>query len=231
MEREPEAELLAVRWGTPPPSAVDERLVVGDDGRARLDVLRPRTRPDSVGTYAGAVSPDELGALSALGREVWLDLTVADPDTAAVGAVAGRVADRLRESPVAVAQFFARPVGEGDGGLSLAVGVVGRGERPVGFELDVPGCAVHFTAGGAPLSWTPLPALATGFMSVDAEGLGGVRQRAAIRPGVLGAISVEVRRPAAADGLTVQLVGRWYLDGGAEAEEFEARTEPAPLGR
>ena len=77
--------------------------------------------------------------------------------------------------------------------MTLALGVIGRGTQPVEFELEVDECAVHFLAAGAPVSWVPLPHLPMGFMTPDAEGLGGVRGRAEVPPGVLGAISVELR--------------------------------------
>ena len=49
------APLVIVRWRTPPPSSINERLIIGEDGRARLEVLRPRSFGDAVGSYEGAV--------------------------------------------------------------------------------------------------------------------------------------------------------------------------------
>jgi hypothetical protein len=113
--------------------------------------------------------------------------------------------------------------------VTLALGVVGRGSRPVEFQLDLPGSAIHFSADGTPVSWTPLPELPIGFMTPDAEGLGGVRQRATVAPGVLGAISLPVLVPDGADQLSAQLVGNWFLPGHQTPEEFEARTAPQTL--
>ena len=45
--------LVTVRWYTPPPNSIDERLIVTDDGRARLEVLKPRSLGDTVGDLRG----------------------------------------------------------------------------------------------------------------------------------------------------------------------------------
>jgi hypothetical protein len=224
------AILVTVRWVTPPPSAIDERLVVFDDGRARLEVVRPRVLPDVVGAFEGPVQPTEVEALTALGSEVELDVTVADSGAAALGVVAAQVADRLRKAPLAAAAFFVRPFGEPPpGSATLALAVVGRGTQPVEFELDPAQCAVQFLAGGAPVSWVPMPPLPMGFMTPDADGLGGVRGRAEVPPGVLGAISIELSVPEHADSVMAQIVGRLHLPDNHSPGSFEARTEPAAL--
>jgi hypothetical protein len=224
------AILVTVRWRTPAPTAVDERLVVTDDGRGRLEVVRPRVGPEVVGVFAGAVEPSEVEALTALGPEVELNVTVADPQAAALGTVAASVADRLRGTPLAAAAFFVRPYGEPAAGqVMLALGVVGHGTQPVEFELEPAECAVHFLADGAPVSWAPLPHLPIGFMTPDAEGLGGVRGRAEVPPDVLGAISVELAVPEGADQVSAQLAGRLFLAGADTPEAFVARTPPAAI--
>ena len=111
----------------------------------------------------------------------------------------------------------------------LALGVVGRGTQPVEFELELDDCAVHFLAAGAPVSWVPLPHLPMGFMTPDAEGLGGVRGRAEVPPGVLGAISVELAVPEGADQVSAQLAGRLFLPGADTPEAFVVRTQPAAI--
>jgi hypothetical protein len=222
--------VVTVRWRTPPPNSVDERLIVDDDGHARLEVLRPRSPGDTVGTYEGAVEDAEVRELTAAGSDVALDVVVQDPGLAAVGVTADRVAQRLLASPLAVAQFFARPVGAVPPlPATLAIGVLGVGSQPVEFELDLAECAVHFSSGGAPVSWTPLPELSNGFMTPDAEGLGGVRQRATIPSGVVGAISVPLVVPDDANELSVRVIGGWFLPGETTPEEFEACTAPQPL--
>src|SRR5689334_9458996 len=109
------ATAVVIRWQTPPPSSIDERLIVDEDGTARLEVLRPRVRPDTIGVFDGRVDEAELAALSVLGPTVLLDLVVPDPQLADLAFVADQVADRLRESPRAVAQFLARPLGGAPG--------------------------------------------------------------------------------------------------------------------
>ena len=220
------ATLVTVRWRTPAPSSIDERLTVSDDGHARLDVLRPRTVGDTVGTYEGEVEEAELRELAAGGPDVEIDVVVEDPRLAAVSIAADRVAQRLLASPLAVAQFFARPVGAVPPlPQTLALGVLGGGSEPVEFELDLDECVVHFSAGGSPVSSTPIPELPMGFMTPNAEGLGGVRQRATIAPGIVGAISVPLVVPDGASELSVQVVGSWFLPGEQLPDDFEARNE------
>ena len=222
--------VVTVRWRTPLPSSIDERLIVDDDGHARLEVLRPRSPGDTVGSYEGAVEEAEVRELTAAGLDVALDVVVQDPGLAAVAVTADRVAQRLLASPLAVAQFFARPVGAVPPlPATLAIGVLGGGSQPVEFELDLAECAVNFTSGGAPVSWIPLPELSDGFMTPDAEGLGGVRQRATVPPGVVGTISVPLVVPDDANELSVRVIGGWFLPGESTPEEFEARTAPQPL--
>jgi hypothetical protein len=224
------ATLVTVRWHTPPPSSIDERLTVSDDGRARLHVLRPRSVGDTVGTFEGEVDEAEVRELTAAGPDVEVDVAVQDSRLAAVGIAADRVAQRLLGSPLAVAQFFARPVGAVPPlPQTLALGVLGAGTEPVEFELDLDECVVHFSASGTPVSSTPVPELPTGFMSSDADGLGGLRQRAIIDPGIVGTISVPLVVPDGANELSVQVVGRWFLPGEDLSDDFEARTEPQKL--
>ena len=222
------ATLVTVRWSTPPPSAIDERLVVSDDGEAVLQVLRPRLVGDTVGVFSGSVDDAELRELVASGPLVELDVVVPDPRVAAVSVVADRAARRLLARALGGGEVL-RAAGagrRGAGSLTLALGVLGLGSRPVEFELDVARCAVHFTAGGSIVSSVPLPELATGFSTVDAEGLGGVRRRAEVAPAVLGAISLDLTVPDRADEVSVQVEGVWHLGPDVEPEDFGLRTEP-----
>lgn len=224
------AALVTVRWRTPPPSSIDERLVVTDDGHARLEVLKPRSLGDTVGTYEGAIEETEVRELIAAGPEVELDGAVQDPRLAAVAAAADRLAQRLLASPRAVAQFFARPVGAVPPlPETLALGVLGTGSEPVEFELNLAECTVHFSSSETQVSSTPLPELSMEFLSPDAEGLGGVRQGATIAPGIVGTVSVPLVVPDGADELSVHVVGRWFLPDDHGAEDFEARTESQKL--
>jgi hypothetical protein len=224
------ATLVTVRLRTPPPSSIDERLVVTDDGHARLEVLKPRSLGDTVGTYEGAVEEAEVRELTAAGPEVELDGAVQDPKLAAVAAAVDRVVQRLLASPLAVAQFFARPVGAVPPlPETLALGVLGGGSQPVEFELNLAECVVHFSSSETPVPSTPLPELSTEFLTPDAEGLGGVRRSATIAPGIVGTVSVPLVVPDGADELSVQVVGRWFFPDEQRAEDFEARTESQKL--
>jgi hypothetical protein len=224
------ATVVTVRWRTPSPNSIDERLIVDSDGNARLEVLRPRSLGDTVGTYEGVVDEAEFRELSAAGSNVELDAANQDPHLTTVAAAANRVAQRLLDLPVAVAQFFARPVGAVPPlPTTLAIGMLGVGSQPAEFELDLAECAIQFSSGGKLASSTPMPELPTGFMTPDTEGLGGVRQRAIVPPGVVGAISLPLVVPDGADQVSARVVGRWFLPGESLSEEFEAHTAPQKL--
>jgi hypothetical protein len=224
------AALVTLRWRTPPPSSIDERLIVTDDGHARLEVLKPRSVGDTVGIYEGSVEETEARELTAAGPEVEFDGEVQDSRSAAVAAAADRVVERLLGSPLAVAQFFARSVGAVPPlPETLALGVLGGGSQPIEFELNLAECIVHFSCSGRPISSAPLPELSEGFMTSEAEGLGGVRQRATIGPGIVGTVCVPLVVPEGANELSVQVVGSWFLPDERRAEDFEARTESQKL--
>lgn len=215
--------MVTLRWSTSSPTPVDERLVVADDGSAVLDVLRPRAERGLVGRFTGSVSDAELRVLSSAGPDVELDVVRPDASLGEVMVLAGEVADRLRTTPLAAGHFAATIVDQ-DGDRVVAITVVGRGSRPVALELDVGSCALHVTAGGRPLSWQPMPPLPMGFVSAGGDDLGGVRRRGTVEPGVLGAITVLLGLPDVADGVDARLVGRWWLPGAEDPEEFEVLT-------
>jgi hypothetical protein len=220
--------VVTVRWHTPSPTSIDEELIVDADGRARLAVRRPRSRRDQVGTYAGAIDPDDLAALAAAGPLVDLDLVVQDQRMARAGVVADRVASALREHPVAVAVFRVHVLKLAGGSLDLALLVSGDGDQPVEFEITVERCAIHFSDGASEVGWQQVPPQPMGFVTPDAEPLGGVRQRASVPAGVTGAIALTVGSPPTATQVWAQLQGYLYASGEVPAE-FEAWTEPAPL--
>jgi hypothetical protein len=223
------ATLVTFRWRTRPPSSVDERLAIGDDGRARLQVLRARTFGDTVGTYEGPIEEVEVRELTAAGSDIELDLTAQDPQLSAVAVAADRVAQRLLASPLAVAQFFARPIGAVPLPQTLAFCVLGGGLQPVEFQLDLAACAIYFGSNGKSVASIPLPELPMGFITSEAEGLGGVRQRALVEPGVLGTISLPLEIPDGINELCVRVVGSWFSPDSESPEDFEARTDPQPL--
>jgi hypothetical protein len=220
---------VTVRWHTPPPTAVDERLVVGADRRARLTVCRPRSQRDRVGTYDGEVSAEDLAALTEVGPEIDLDLVVPDPRVAAAGVLADRVADALRASPAAVASFRVHALNRSGGSVNLALLVTGDGSRPVEFVLSVPDCAVHWGDGARETGWGPIPSLPIGFMTPEAEGLGGVGDRAEVPPGISGAIAFAAAIPVGASHVWVQASGRLFLPDVTVPATFEILTAAAAL--
>jgi hypothetical protein len=220
---------VSVRWHTPPPTAVDERLVVGADRRARLTVCRPRSQRDRVGTYDGEASAEDLAALAEHGPTIDLDLVAPDPRVASAGVLADEVADGLRASPTAVASFRVHALSRSGGSVQLALLVTGDGSRPVEFVLSVTACAVHWGDGTRETGWAPLPSLPIGFMTPDAEGLGGVGDRAEVPPGVSGAIAFASAIPGGASQVWVQASGLLFLPEETVPAAFEILTAATAL--
>ena len=70
-----------------------------------------------------------------------------------------------------------------------------------------------------------------GFVTPDAELLGGLGQRAEIKPGAWGVVLVNVPTPATMTGFYVQVAGRLYeaLPDETMGAAYELRTEEAAL--
>ena len=146
-----------------------------------------------------------------------------------VAAAADRVVKRLLDTPLAVALLCTAGRGGSAAPGDACPRRLGGGSQPVEFELNLAECVVHFSSRESPVSSTPLPELSMEFVMPDAEGLGGLRQRATIAPGIVGTVSVPLVVPDDADELSVQVVGRWILPDEQRAEEFEVRTESQKL--
>ncbi|MBW3556556.1 MAG: hypothetical protein KY454_06415 [Actinobacteria bacterium] len=224
--------LATVRWRTPPPTSVDEELAVYDDGTAWLVVRRGATDTAAIGTFVTDVSAQERDALATGNWTIdLLHPPTAEPE-AGVTRVASEIGQRCRSTPRAVARFYARGApGTGAGSSTVVLAVVGEGAAPVVLELDPAAMVAHFSGGGS-LSWVEVPEPSTGFVTPDAQGLGGLYGRAAVAPGQMGALKVAVEPPAGTDEVSVQVSG-WLVEALPDAPErqrFEARTEPAPLG-
>jgi len=222
-------------WRTPPPTSVDEEMAVFDDGSARLVVRRPRLPSAAVGTYLGHPGDEDLRALSAAGPgPVTFDLRRAPDSTAEAQLleVANRVADVARQTALAVAEFYARPLPSEDPSvLPTSLMVVASGTQPVEFELDPRMLAIHFAQAGQPVAWRELPEPAMGFMTPDAEGLGGLRSAAEVDPGRYGAILFTVESHPGATSVDIQ-VGGWLrnaLPDHPMPEPFEVRTSEAEI--
>jgi hypothetical protein len=217
-------------WRTPPPTSVDEELQLYDDGSAHLVVRRPRERTPVIGSYVHQPDKADFAELAKAGADgVTFDLHTAIPaGIADLQALASRVADEAREKPEATAAFYVRPMGApADGALSLAVGVVAGGTRVVEFDLDEGKCAVHFVNEGQTAAWYEFPKLETGFITADAEGLGGLGRRAEVKPGAYGVVLVKVPVPAAFSGVFAQVAGSLYeaLPDERMGSAFEVRTD------
>jgi len=218
------------RWQTPPPTSIDEELALYDDGSAWLVVRRPRAGTPTIGTYSVRPSGEQFAALAAAGGQgVTFDLLGPMDDSAAdLMAKADEVADAARQQPLATASFYSPALGPSvDGELSLALQVVGAGERPVQFDIDPLACAVLFSNFGEPVGWREFPDLETGFITPDAEGLGGLGRRAEVPPAGYGAILVKVPVPTPITGVAMQVAGLLYeaLPDNVLGQPFEVRTD------
>jgi hypothetical protein len=218
-----------------PPASVDEELAMYDDGSVRLAVRRPRSGDHVIGTYAYSPHNADFAELAKAGpNAVDLDLLGPVPEGQQdLVALASRVADEAREHPEATASFYARAVGQqSDGRLGVALQVVAGGTRVVEFDLAPDACTVLFTdSDGQPAGWAEFPKLELGFVTTDAEDLGGLRRRAEIKPGDWGTVVVKVSPPAAATGVSVRVAGSLYegLPDDRMGTRFEALTDQASL--
>ena len=216
--------------GSPPP-LVDEQLVLYDDGRAWLVVRRPRTTSPVIGSFVTRPTPEELRVLEAAGPgrvDIQLSSTPIDHELEALAAILERVCSRARETPHASASFSLRATPSEPGHAELALFAVSAGERAVEFELNPSAGAIHFGAGGQPLSWSELPEIHVGFVTATAKSLGGLRTAAVIEPGAYGVIAVPIAVPDGADAVAFQVAGtlRAALPDEGMPEPFEARTDP-----
>lgn len=211
---------VIVRWADPA-ETVDERLLVSPSGAARLLALSPLADADRVGEFRGTLTADELATLSAVGPAVHVDPTHVDPGLDRVVVLATEVAERCRAHPWSVAHLVLRPTGPAAAGRQpVALGVVGEGSKPSEFLLDLPRCRARFwSSAGDLVGEAPFPPVTTGFATMDAEGLGGVGQRALVPPGVLGAIALELAVPPGASAAEVVLAGSWFLAAADESSE------------
>lgn len=213
---------VTVHWSTPT-GAVDERLTVTSTGEARLLVLAPQSDGAQVGEFSGRAGPQEYAALAALGARWSID--PAHGSTNPEAALATEIADRCRSGPVSAASFVLHAGAAEGSRRQLTLGVIGRGQQACRFVLDLDRCRIRFVSDGEVVAEQPLSPLAAGFMTGDAEGLGGVRQIATVPPGTLGAIVLEVSVPGGATHLESVLVGSWYAgdaDQTAPPERFTA---------
>ncbi len=216
--------MATVRWVSPPPTSVDEELAVYDDGSAWLVIRAPRDGGPAIGTWSAAVDEAAAEAAAQLG-DVVVDLLNPEPAPA--------VAERLRaaalEQPVAVARFYA----DASGLPSVSLAVVGDGTRAVQFELAADALALHLDRDGATVAWSEAPPPVTGFITPDADGLGGLRTRAVVEPGAFGVVLLDATSLPAAAGDTIAVEVRGQLAEGLpdapRPASFRVRTGPAAV--
>jgi hypothetical protein len=229
------ARLATFLWHTPPPTSIDEELALYDDGVARLVVRKGQRGGPSVGTYATTPDKAAFNELAAAGPgPVQFDLLhTPAPAVAALMARAKEVADAAIERPEAVALFYARRLpGAEEGQLSLALGVVGQGEHAVQVDLDPRACAVHFSDNGQEVAWLEMPPPVLGFVTPEADLLGGVNMRAGVEPGIWATINVDVDLPAEPATAAAIQVGGWLyeaLPDEARPGRFDVRTDDVDL--
>jgi hypothetical protein len=226
--------IATVSFRSPPPATVDEELALYDDGMARLVVRRPREASSTIGSFSHKPNRPDFAELARLaGESITLDLLGPVPESQRdLLALASRVSDDARDHPEATASFYGRPFGPiADGLLSIAVQVVAAGKRAVEFELAPKSCAVLFTKNGEPAGWLNFPKLELGFVTTDAEDLGGLLRSAKIKPGDWGAVLVKLQKPDEANEVSVQVAGRLYqgLPDEDLAGRFEVRTESTKI--
>lgn len=218
------AQVGRVRWRSPEPTAVDEELVVSDDGTALLVVRTSRRGDPVVGTWRATVAAADLAALT--GVELVVDLL--HPDAEGPVDVADRVAAAADE-PVAVVGFAVNVLPDGRVVLLAA----GGGTTPAHLELDPDALTVHFEqADGTEVAWRPVEPPVTGFASTDAQNLGGVRSPTRIPAGTYGGLVVgQVAEPDPGAARVAVGVAGWLQDETTEGEvrRFRVRTPAAAL--
>jgi hypothetical protein len=197
--------VATVRWRSPAPTSVDEELAAYDDGTVWLAVRGSREGAPSIGTWSVTPSAEDHAALVAVG-----DLDVDLLHAQVVPEVVERVRTAALAAPVATAQFIAAP----GGGDAVTLAAVAVGSRPVRFEVEPDSLTVHLERDGATLAWYETARPATGFITQDASGLGGIGRRAEIPPGSFGAIPLHADGIDGAPGeeVAVQLAG-WLAEG------------------
>jgi hypothetical protein len=210
-------------WRAPPLGALNEELAVFDDGTAWLLAVRPRTSPAAIGAYRCSLPPDDARLLAGAGPG---PVVFTQPADSAVFTAAERAAAAALHTPVAVVEFRARATA-----TSVSLYAIASGERALPFVLDVAASAVHVRAGGVEVDGVPFPELQTGFMTAEAEGLGGLGRSAGIPPGAYGAIAFDLALPAG-DEVVLSVAGSvaQALPDQIVPVAFLATTEPVSLG-
>lgn len=223
-------------WTSPPPTAVDEVLILEED-LARLVVRRPRRVTSTVGSYLGNPSKGDRATLLAAGPgpvtfELWPPRT--DPAVLTLMAVADRVAQACLDEPRSTVTFAVGVTDVGsDATLGIALMATAVGRDAVVFDIDPDTSVVHLLGSDGALTWAPMPRPATGFVTLDAVGIGGLGAAARLAPGISVATTLRVPLVPGATGVAIEVAG-WLSEGLPDEPEpvrFAVRTPEAPVMR
>lgn len=227
---------MTVTWTSPPPTSVDEELVLDDD-HAWLVIRRPR-RPDAtIGTYRATPSDADRAALLAAGPgPIVIDAHRREvaPDLAPVAAAAERVAMACLEHPHAIVGFAASVTDIGaDRTLGVALLAGADGTTQTVIQLRPTESTVHLAGTEGPLTWLPMPTPATGFVTATAEGVDGVLVEAHLEPGVPVGTTFRIPDVSGATSLAMEVVGllRDALPDETDPRPFGVRTAETPIPR
>jgi hypothetical protein len=222
-------------WHSPPPTSVDEVLVIEEEF-ARLVIRRPRRVTSTVGTYAARPLDEDRARLVDAGPapvtfELWPPH--ADPGELELRAIADRVAEACLASPRATVTFSANVTGVADGTISVALLAVAEGPDPVEFQLSPAESVVHLSGPDGEITWLAMPRPATGFVTASATGVGGLDARARMRQGEPAGTTFEVPDVAGATTIAIEVAGTLsaVLPDEPMPSPFAVRTPEAPIPR
>ncbi len=229
------ARLATFVWTSPPPTSVDELLVIDGD-EARLVVRRPRRVSATVGSYVARPTAQDLAVLLAAGPgPVTFHVHPPDTDAAllAIRDVAERVVEACLGSPRATVTFAAAVPQAVDGILSAALLAIAEGEDAVAFELRPDASVVHLSSAQGEITWLPMPTPPTGFVTGSAMGVGGLGVRARLEPGDPAGTTFEVPDVAGATNMAIEVTGTLSdaLPDEPLPAPFSVRTPEAPIPR
>lgn len=222
-------------WTSPPPTSVDEVMVIAD-GMAQLVVRRPRRVGATVGSYVARPGAEDLATLAAAGPgPVTFHVHPSDTDDVllAIRAVAERIAEACLASPRATVTFSTTVTGVAAGTISVVLIAMAEGPDQVEFELSPAESVVHLSGPQGELTWLAMPRPATGFVTASAEGVGGLGTRARMRAGEPAGTTFEVPDVAGATTIAIEVAGTLSdaMPDEAMPVPFAVRTPEAAIPR
>jgi hypothetical protein len=214
---------IILTWSSDSPVPVDEQLVVNPDGSITLITLAPYDRfvvhasslvgeliSATVGVYQLTISqvPDTLQKQFSKVPPGRYEFHL-ESDLDVVQSTAFELALVAKAHPAATVTFSTFCTGvEPDGSAGLVLVAVGGGSRPLRFQVSPTDCTVHFyDDSGQALSWAEIGEFPSGFVTPDADGLGGVGRLATIEPGRYGAIAFSEDAPPGTVAVGIRVCG------------------------